>query len=179
MLTYEYINKKLKKMITQLLLEIFFNNCVTPGDYMKYRNSSDLVSLAVIANKSNSTTEKELAIQKRLSRSWILVVGPILVHQTCLIRIHRGTMLIGCWHYDIMSSLRQSAEITWPQIKARIKRLWKIHLHSVEVVPCDPPTNLKCASNARKNEETDHFMVVLDILRKQNKSWVDHKVRMQ
>ena len=147
---------------------------------MKYRNNGSLVPLAAIASKNNSTAARqELAIHERLSQSWMLVVGPILVNQTRLIRIHRGTMLIGCWHYDVINSLRQSAEVTWPQIQSRLIHLWKIKLHSVEIVPCDPPTNLKCISKVNVDGKSDYFVDVLDILRKQSKSWVDHKVRMQ
>jgi hypothetical protein len=75
-------------------------------------------------------------------------------------------MLIGCWHYDIIGSLRQSAEATWPQIQTRLAHLWKIKLHGLEVVPCDPP--MKSTYIAKiSNQETDTFVDVLDLLRKQ------------
>jgi hypothetical protein len=134
---------------------------------MRYQNNSGLIPLAAIACKSNSTAKHELAIHERLKQSWMLVVGPTLVHQTCLIRIHRGTMLIGCWHYNIISSLRQSAKVTWPQIQARLLHLWKIKLYGIEIVPCDPPINEECTKKTNSDKNIDHFMDVLNILRKQ------------
>jgi len=128
------------------------------------------MSLSAIANRNDNTAKQEIAIQECLNRSWTLVVGTVLVHQTRLIRVHRGTMLIGCWHYDIINSLRQSAMVAWPKIQDRILNLWKIKLHSVEIVPCDPPVHLEGYSQICNNKETDRFLDVLNILRKQHKS---------
>ena len=136
----------------------------------KRRNNNELVPLNSVAyiNNNNAMTRRELAMQDRLSRSWLLVVGKTLVHQTRLIRIHRGKMLIGCWHYDVIKSLRLSAKEVWPQIQDRLIRLWKLKLTNIEVVPCDPPVKSDCVS--KNNREDDLFKQVLTTLRKQKKS---------
>ena len=137
---------------------------------MKYQNSSNLISLAVIANGNDSTISRELAIQDLISRHWERVVGPTLAHQTHLIRIHYGTMLIGCWHRNKVLSLRTSAETIWPQIQARVEYFWKLKLRSLVIVPCDQPTKPSHLTKTDNSKESDPFMEVLNFLRKRNKS---------
>lgn len=75
----------------------------------------------------------------RLRKAWGLVVGPALVKQTTLLRIHRGRLLIGCWPSEVAESLRESAAAVWPEVRARVQRLLGVRIAGFEIVPCDPP----------------------------------------
>jgi hypothetical protein len=81
----------------------------------------------------------ERRAELRLSHSWALVVGPALVNYTRLLRVRRGTLVMGCWKPELVPSLRKAAETVWPEIQARLERLLKLKLLKVEVLPCDPP----------------------------------------
>jgi hypothetical protein len=77
--------------------------------------------------------------EKRIARVWPLIVGPVLLHHTRLVRIRQRTLVMGCWKTEVMASLRQSAEATWPQVQARLERLLGLKFQKLEIVPCDPP----------------------------------------
>ncbi len=77
--------------------------------------------------------------ETRIGRVWPLIVGPVLVRHTRLLRVRNRTLVMGCWKLEAMVSLRQSAEATWPQVQARLERLLGLKLQKLEVVPCDPP----------------------------------------
>ena len=74
-----------------------------------------------------------------MARIWPLLVGPVLVHHTRLIRIRQRTLVMGCWKTEVMAGLRKSAEATWPEVQARVERLLGLQLARLEIVPCDPP----------------------------------------
>lgn len=130
-----------------------------------YKN---LVPLGAIRNEVNRNPKYEANLQERISRSWILVVGPVLVNQTRLLRINRGTLLIGCWNSAIISSLRQSVEVIWPQLKLRLEQLWKLKLLRMEIVPCDPLEPKSNLPITRFKGSIDPFEEVLKLLRDQS-----------
>ena len=130
------------------------------------QKSSGLVPLKAIAKAPDRAAQAEARTEARLRRSWLLVVGPSLVHNTRLLRAHRGTLLVGCWHPEIIPSLRQSAAATWPQLQARLENLWKLKFQRLEIVPCDPP---EPETPAPPREEGDAFKAVLRLLREQAK----------
>ena len=104
-------------------------------------------------------------LEARLRASWLLVVGPALVHNTCLLRLHRWVLVVGCWEPHIIPNLRRSAAATWPQVRARLTRMWRQDFRSMEIVPCDPPA----AIQPRATPEPDAFKAVLALLRGRNK----------
>jgi hypothetical protein len=110
--------------------------------------------------------QAEARTEARLRRAWLLVVGPTLVNQTRLLRAHRGVLLVGCWHQDIIPTLRLSAETIWPQLRDRLERLWKLKFQRLEIVPCDPP---EPASAPAHPPGTDPLKEVLNLLREQGK----------
>jgi hypothetical protein len=81
----------------------------------------------------------EARSEARIAQVWHLIVGPALVRHTRLLRVRQRTLVMGCWTTEVMSNLRQSAEATWPQVQARLQRLLGLELHTLEIVPCDPP----------------------------------------
>lgn len=95
-------------------------------------------------------------MESRVARVWPLLVGPVLVRHTRLIRIRQRTLVLGCWKTEVIASLRQSAEATWPQVQARVERLLGLKLQRMEIVPCDPPV-----SRPEKSPVTDHLEAVL------------------
>jgi hypothetical protein len=103
----------------------------------KRSRSSGLEPLKEIVGDPRRITEARA--ESRVARVWPLIVGPALVRHTKLIRIRQQTLVMGCWQTDVMASLRQSAEVTWPQVQARLERLLRLKLQRVEIVPCDPP----------------------------------------
>ena len=130
------------------------------------RRSGDLVPLRALARPKDRAAEAEARTEARLRKSWLLVVGATLVNQTRLIRAHRGTLLVGCWHPEVIPSLRKSAEAVWPQIQARLERLWKLKFQRLEIVPCDPP---EAEAPRPPREEADPLKAVLRLLREQAK----------
>jgi hypothetical protein len=130
------------------------------------RPSQGLVPLRSVAKAADRAAEAEARIEARLRRSWLLVVGATLVNQTRLLRAHRGTLVVGCWHAEVIPSLRQSAQETWPQIQARLERLWKLSFQRLEIVPCDPPEPVAPSKPPR---EVDAFDEVLKLFREQAK----------
>ena len=132
------------------------------------RGDIRLVPLGAIRNEVNRNPNYEVNLQERISKSWILVVGPVLVNQTRLLRIHRGTLLIGCWNSAIISSLRQSVEVIWPQLKLRLEQLWKLKILRMEIVPCDPLESKSNLPIIRSKDSIDPFEEVLKLLRDQN-----------
>ena len=136
--------------------------------HIERRGDITLIPLGAIKNEVNCIPRYEVNIQERISRSWILVVGPVLVNQTRLLRIHRGTLLIGCWNSAIISSLRLSVEMIWPQLKLRLEQLWKLKLLRMEIVPCDPLESKSNLPITRSRDGIDPLKEVLKLLRDQN-----------
>ena len=130
------------------------------------RFSNGLVPLSALAKPIDRAAQLEARTEARLRKSWLLVVGSTLVNQTRLIRAHRGTLLVGCWHSEVIPSLRLSAQAAWPQIQARLERLWKLKFQRLEIVPCDPP---EPEAAVAPREEVDAFKAVLNLLREQAK----------
>ena len=133
---------------------------------MKRRGGFGLVPLASAGGTRERAAAAEARMEARLRRAWLLVVGPTLVHQTLLVRARRGILVIGCWHPEVIPSLRASAEIIWPQLQARLERLWKLRFQRLEIVPCDPPA---AETPAQPAPEQDPMQKVLKLLRERAK----------
>ena len=101
------------------------------------RREGNLVPLRECAADARASAEARL--ESRVARIWPLLVGPVLVRHTRLIRIRQWTLVLGCWKTEMIPSLRQSAEMTWPQVQARLERLLGLTFRRMEIVPCDPP----------------------------------------
>ena len=101
------------------------------------RRSPGLVPLQELA--ADPARGAEARTEARIARVWPLLVGPVLVRHTRLLRVRQRTLVLGCWKTEVMTSLRQSAEATWPQVQARLERLLGLKLQRLEIVPCDPP----------------------------------------
>jgi hypothetical protein len=101
------------------------------------RRRPGLVPLRELAADPHRVAEART--EARIARVWPLLVGPALVRHTRLLRVRQRTLVLGCWKTEVMASLRQSAEATWPQVQARIERLLGLKLQLMEIVPCDPP----------------------------------------
>jgi len=129
------------------------------------RGGGGLVPLSALGRHPDRAAQAEARAEARIRRSWLLVVGPTLVNQTRLLRAHRGILLVGCWHQDIIPSLRQSAETIWPQLRDRLERLWQLRFQRMEIVPCDPPA----PEPAPARRPADPLEEVLNLLRKQGK----------
>ncbi len=131
---------------------------------MKRLGGGGLVPLSALARTPDRAAQAEARLEARVRGAWLLVVGPTLVRQTRLLRIHRGILLVGCWHPDIIPSLRQSAESIWPQLRDRLDRLWHLKIQRMEIVPCDPPE-----PEPRRPPRADPLEAVLNLLREQGK----------
>ena len=127
------------------------------------RSGGDLVPLGALV-QGDRAAQAEARLEARLRQAWLLVVGPTLVNQTRLLRAHRGILLVGCWHQEIIPSLRQSAETIWPQLRDRLDRMWRLKFQRMEIVPCDPPEG-----TAPRPAASDPLKEVLDLLRDQHK----------
>jgi hypothetical protein len=101
------------------------------------RRSADLMPIRMAALPEKDAAEAHA--EMRIAKVWGLIVGPALVGHTRPLRIHRQTLVLGCWTTEVISNLRLSAEATWPQVQSRIARLLGIQLRALEIVPCDPP----------------------------------------
>ncbi len=110
-------------------------------DAVKKRRSG-LTPIKLIGLDARASADAQA--EARIARVWPLIVGPVLVHQTRLLRVRNRTLIMGCWKLEAMASLRQSAEATWPQVQARLERLLGMKLQRLEVVPCDPPEPRSC-----------------------------------
>jgi hypothetical protein len=129
------------------------------------RNTRKLVPLKELVADSRMLAEARA--ESRVSRVWPLLVGPVLVHHTRLIRIRQRTLVLGCWQTEVMASLRQSAEATWPQVQARLERMLGLKLVRLEIVPCDPPV-----PPPEKRQTMDHLEAVLRKYRSlRNQGW--------
>ncbi len=93
---------------------------------MRPRAGGGLVPLSALAAGPGRAALAEARAEARIRRAWLLVVGPTLVNQTRLLRAHRGILVVGCWHPEIIPSLRQSAETIWPQLRERLERMWQL-----------------------------------------------------
>jgi hypothetical protein len=127
---------------------------------------SGLVPLGAAAGREQRQGAADARLEARLRRAWLLVVGPTLVHQTRLVRARRGILVVGCWHSEVIPSLRATAEAVWPQLQARMERLWKLHFNRLEIVPCDPP---EAETPETKAPDRDPLAAVLTLLREQAK----------
>jgi hypothetical protein len=107
----------------------------------------------------------EARLEARLRGAWLLVVGPALVNQTRLLRAHRGILLVGCWHPEVIPSLRRSVEAIWPQLRERLERMWHLPFQCLEIVPCDPPPPPAPPAGFR----ADPLKEVLRVLRERGK----------
>ena len=103
---------------------------------MRQRRSG-LTPLKLIALDPRASADARA--EARIARVWPLIVGPVLVRHTRLLRVRNRTLVLGCWKLEAMASLRQSAEATWPQVQERLERLLGLKLQRLEVIPCDPP----------------------------------------
>lgn len=130
------------------------------------RQGGGLVPLSALARNPDRAAQAEARAEARIRRAWLLVVGPTLVNQTRLLRAHRGILLVGCWHQDIIPSLRQSAQTIWPQLQERLERMWQLKFQRMEIVPCDPPGP---ATAPVRPPVADPLKEVLDLLREQHK----------
>ena len=130
------------------------------------RQGGGLVPLSALARNPDRAAQAEARAEARMRRAWLLVVGPTLVNQTRLLRAHRGILLVGCWHQDMIPSLRLSAETIWPQLQERLERMWKLTFQRMEIVPCDPP---EPETRPERPAGTDPLNEVLNLLREQHK----------
>ena len=103
----------------------------------------------------------EASMEQRLRRAWPLVVGPLLVNHTRLLRVRNGTLLLGCWQVSAIQNLRLSAQATWPQVQERLARMLNLRLDRMEIVPCDPPELVPPAPA----KEEDPLLALLTFLR--------------
>ena len=116
---------------------------------------------------ADSRTIAEARTEARVTRVWPLLVGPMLVHHTRLIRIRQRTLVLGCWQTEVITHLRQSAAATWPQVQARLERLLGLQLLRLEIVPCDRPE-----PRSEKRPVTDPLESVLRKYRSlRNQGW--------
>jgi hypothetical protein len=131
------------------------------------RTQKGLVPLKELAGDSRTTAEART--ETRVTRIWPLLVGPVLMRHTRLIRVRQRTLVLGCWHPEVVTSLRQSAEATWPQVQARLERLLGLKLQRLEIVPCDPPE-----PQAEKPPVADYLASVLRKYRSlSNQGWTE------
>ena len=111
----------------------------------------------------NARERAEARVLRRLETAWGWIVGPALVRHTRLLRVHRGILVMGCWHNELVPSLRLAAESVWPQIQARIQHALGLNLRGLEVEPCDPPDHPPPRRKVR-----DPLRSVLEQLRKRH-----------
>lgn len=126
------------------------------------RGSYGLVPLAAADGKA----DRGALAEARLRKAWLLVVGPTLVNQTLLVRARRGVLVVGCWHPEVIPSLRQSAAAVWPEVRERLERFWNLKFHRLEIVPCDPPEPPRPRIQA---PDRDPLREVLELLRRRAK----------
>jgi len=131
---------------------------------MRRRGAGGLVPLSALGPGPDRAAQAEARVEARLRAAWLLVVGPTLVHQTRLLRAHRGVLVVGCWHPEVIPSLRLTAEAIWPQLQERLERLWNFKFRSMEILPCDPPEPPPAPRPA-----ADPLEQVLNLLREQGK----------
>lgn len=86
-----------------------------------------------IARPSSGTWNVE-----RLRGAWKHLVGPSLAEKARPLAIRKGVLVLGCSDPALLSSLRQSSALAWPELQARIERLTRLKLAGVKVEPCDP-----------------------------------------
>lgn len=121
-----------------------------------------LASLASVPLRGREAEAKAEAAAEQLRNAWGVVVGPALVKHTRLLRLHRGQLVVGCWHPESLKALREAAQAAWPQVQRRIQRLVGVRVVAMDIVPCDPPE----AGPAPEVEE-DPFKAMLAKLRAQ------------
>ena len=86
---------------------------------------------------------------ERLQGAWTRLVGPTLADHARLLAIRKGILMLGCADPALLSSLRQSATTTWPELQSRIERLTGLKLAGIKVEPCDPePSKIEAVAPA-------------------------------
>lgn len=103
----------------------------------------------------------EAVALERLQRAWPLVVGPNLARQTRLLRVRRGSLLVGCWHTEHIRELRAAAQGAWPEIQLRIQHSFRLKLHRIEITPCDPPPPPEPPPPPRSEDPLDELLHLL------------------
>ena len=87
------------------------------------RGAKGLQAIGLVVNDPRSA---ERRAELRLTRAWALIVGPALVNHTRLLRVRRGTLVMGCWKPELVPSLRKAAEAVWPEIQTRLERMLRL-----------------------------------------------------
>lgn len=93
--------------------------------------------LCRLAEAVQDPSAKEWAVE-RLRGAWARLVGPTLADHARPLALRKGILLLGCADPALLSSLRQSATTTWPELRSRIERLTGLRLAGIKVEPCDP-----------------------------------------
>ena len=96
--------------------------------------------------------------EARLQGALPLLLGPAMAARTRVVALRQGKLILGCWEPTLLSSLRQSAQDAWPELRERILRTTRLRLAGVQVEPCDPPQAL---APPRPVEVADPFAEVL------------------
>nr|WP_320131105.1 DciA family protein [uncultured Holophaga sp.] len=105
---------------------------------------------------------QEARIEAKLRRVWPMVVGLQLAQCTRLIRVRRGTLLVGSWQMGTIPQLRKAAADTWPEVQKRLLEMFKIRLMRIEIVPCDPPSPAPMI----REPEQDPLIALFELLKR-------------
>lgn len=124
-------------------------------------NNNSLISIGSLAI-SSSYSYSDAKIYDRLNKSWIFVVGPILVNQTRLLQVYNSNIVIGCWKPNMIINIRLSIENIWPSLKMRLEKMWNLRITKIEIILCDPP---ECVLEVHKKIAIDPLKSVLEYLR--------------
>ena len=128
---------------------------------MSRRNDQgELQPLRAFAGDQRAFAEERA--QARLAAAWPLLVGDALARKTRPLRIHRRTLVLGCWENRMVPNLRHAAQAAWPDVQARLQRFLGLQLQRIEVVPCDP---LPASEPAPPAPPADALLAVLQRLR--------------
>ncbi|MCL1892658.1 MAG: DUF721 domain-containing protein [Holophagaceae bacterium] len=94
-----------------------------------------------------SKNSAELIKLEQLKNAWSYFVGHGNSKITYPISIRNGLLVIGCHNMSVLEDLRKSAIKTWPDLCDRINSILKLHLDSLEIVPCDPEPEVTNQTN--------------------------------
>lgn len=132
------------------------------------RHLQGLVPLDLAMETREKAREKR--VQSRLERAWPLVVGPALVEHTRVLRVRGKVLVMGCWHPELVPSLRKSVEAIWPDLRKRLQTFLGLDFHRIEIFPCDPPPAPPVIEKKAKIEDP-----LLEVLKKyralRNQGW--------
>ena len=53
--------------------------------------------------------------------------------------MERDILILGCWDFSRIATLREAAASVWPQMRDRIHRALGLSLTGLQILPCDPP----------------------------------------